>query len=268
MPTAKRSDLLANLLTKMNSKKSLIFIVSSLFVLFFLVPTLILAQGAQGNQSGKALCNRLGNLYEKAVERITDKDGRITQKRDEMKQKLDEHWQIRGSKLTEKREKWNENRADHFIKLEEKAQTDVQKQAIITFRQAMEAAIAARRTAVDKAITDFRQGVENIKATRQSAIDAAKSVFRNSVKLAYEKAQSDCPGSIDAATLRLNLKNSLQAAKAKYQSDLQAAEKLKTNMEELTLTRKASIEKANQDFRTVVEKARSDFKAVMGQETE
>ena len=169
--------------------------------------------------------------------------------------------------MAEKQAKWDENRVEQFVKLEEKAQTDAQKQAVATFEQAVKAAIAVRRAAVQNAINTFRQGMEVVRVSRQSTIDSIKSTFKNSVNIAYQKQQTDCTSNATQATIRSNLKNDLQAAKTKYQSDLQAIEKWKATMDQLLAARKAAIKKAIDDFKASMEKARNDFKTAVGQET-
>lgn len=247
----------------MNSKK---YIVSSLLIASFLAPNLIFAQGNTTGKARTALCGRLDNIYTKFTDRVSERGDKITQKRNDIKQKLEDRWANQDSKLAEKRDKWSQNRQDHFAKLEEKAQTDVQKQAVLAFVQAVQEAIGARKAAVDKAIADFRQGMENARIARQSGIDAVKLAFKDATKAAYEKAKSDCANNIDAATIRQNLKNDLQAAKTKYQADLKTIDQLKNTVDGIISARKAAIEKAIQDFKDALEKARIDFKTAMGQQ--
>jgi len=246
---------------KVNSKSILItgFLVSLIASVF--VPLWIFAQNANDSQKAKGFCNLISNLASKFDQRITDRETKLKEKRAEITNRIAERWDKRDEKLAEKRAKWDTNREEHFEKLEEKAETDEQKQAFLVFKQAVTAAIAARRAAINEAIDDFRRGVEQAKIDRKSAADALRNTFRNSIRAAFEKAKTDCDAGVDAATIRTNFRAEVKAAKEKFESDRQELEKLQTSMETLINTRKGAIKKAIDDFKTTMETAKTDFKA-------
>jgi len=240
---------------KMNSKKLSILA----FLVLTLIPILIFAKNAT-TTAGNVLCNKIVEIFPKITERFTTREAKIIEKKTEISQKIQERWTEQDFKLAEKRTKWDENRNEHFAKLQEKAQTDVQKQAVLTFIQAVNEAVVARRLAIDTAITNFRQAMEQTRISRQTAIGAAKNTLRNSVSTILDKEKNECVSDTNAVAIRQNLKNELVAAKEKYQSDYQEIEKISTTIDQLITIRKAAIEKAIQDFKVAVEKARNDFK--------
>ena len=240
-----------------------------LLVIGALVPIWIFAQNANDSQKAKGFCALISNLASKYDQRVANRETKLEEKRSEIENRIAERWTQRDAKLTEKRAKWDTNRDEHFAKLEEKAVTDEQKQALLVFKQAVTAAIAARRAAINEAIDDFRRGVEQAKIDRKSAADALRNTFRNSIRAAFEKAKTDCDVGVDPATIRTNFRAEVKTAKEKFESDRQELEKLQTSMETLINTRKEAIKKAIEDFKTVMETARTEFKAAFPQaETE
>jgi len=234
-----------------------------------LVPLWIFAQNANDNQKAKGFCNSISNLASKYDQKVTDRETKLEEKRNEIQNRITNRWVERDAKLAEKRAKWDVNREEHFEKLEEKAGTDEQKQALLDFKQAVTAAITARRAAIDKAIEDFRQGVERAKIDRKSAADALGNTFRNSIQAAFQKAETDCDASVDPATIRTNFRAEVKATKEKFESDRQEMEKLQTSMEALINTRKETIKKAIDGFKTAMETAKADFEAALpGEESE
>jgi len=252
---------LVKLSMRVNFKKILKTGFLGLTIAGVLVPLWIFAQNANDNQKAKGFCNSISNLTSKYDQRITDRETKLETKRVEITNRIAERWEARDEKLAEKREKWDENREEHFDKLEEKAETDEQKQAFLAFKQAVTAAIASRRAAIDKAIDDFRQGVEQAKIDRKSAADTLRNTFRNSIRAAFQKAETDCDAGVDPATIRTNFRAEVNAAKEKFETDRKEMEKLQDMMKTLINTRKEAIEKAIDDFKTAMETARTEFKA-------
>lgn len=231
-----------------------------------LVPALVLAQTGDTNQGAKGFCTQLSTISSNIEQRLADRDSKLEAKRAEIQSRIEERRSERDARLVAMRTKWDANRAKHFAKLEERAQTDEQKQAVVAFTGAVNAAIAARRATVDTAIQNFRDGVGGLITSRKTSVDAAITTFKNSVQLALEKAQSDCASGVSPITVRKNLLADLKAAQEKFVSDKQDIEKMEDPTESLIAARKEAIEKAIDDFKATVEQARVDLKAAFPQE--
>lgn len=252
---------------KTNFKRITIGVAAVILATSVLAPVLTSAQTDSQARTGqlKIFCDRAFNLFTKINEKITDQLGKLKDKRDEIGNNIQNRWDVRDKKLEENRAKWDEARGEHFTKLEEKAKTDVQKQALVQFKEVVNNAIKARRIAINSAIETFRKGVEQAASSRKSSIDAMIAEFKNSVKAAYEKAKIDCAAGLDAATIKTNLKTSLKAARDKFVSDGQAVDKTQDVKKQLIDAKKQAMEKAIQDFKAAMEKAKSDLKAAWGE---
>lgn len=249
--------ILVNPSMKMISKK-LLFLLAGII----LFPSLVFAQnGNQGvEQKIKNFCNQLSNLTSRVDQRASGLGEKLQLKRNEIQNKIQERRENRDVKLEQVREKWDANREEHFTKLEEKAQTEEQKQAVIDFKKAVKDAITARRLAIDTAIDDFKAGTDQAIAERKSAIDKLSDEYESAVKEAITKATTDCASGASAATIRQNLANDLKAARDKFNSEKQALDKLQVEKDQLIAEKKAAFDKAISDFKVAMEKARNDFK--------
>lgn len=226
--------------------------------------TSTLGIGATGKNG---ICLQIGNLSSKIDQRLAERETGIQEKRTERTQNFEAKRESRDKELEQLRERWNENREQFYAKLTEKADTDAKKQALVKFKAAVEAAVKARRAAIDQANSVYRAAIDKLVASRKTAIDAAKSTYRVAVQAAFKKATDACAKSdADFAKIREQLKAELKAAQDKYQTDVQAAEKVGKSVQDLITARRESVSKALADFKTALEKAKTDLKAVWGTE--
>lgn len=234
------------------------------------VPFMVLAQGGTatgGTASGENpanFCSRLLEVKSKVNGGLADRTTKLAEARTARDGKLDAGQADRDAKLADTRAKADANRQDHYAKLLEKADTDAKKQAVQTFRTAVEAAVAARRAAIDEAIKTFRQGVDGAITARKAAVDTAVNTFTASVNAATAKADTDCAGKVAPRTARETFQASLRAAREKLRTGRQALEKRKDVVTPLRTERKAAVDKAIADFKAAVEAAKNTLKAALG----
>lgn len=207
-------------------------------------------------QRQENLCQKISDMANREQERLRQ---RTMNSGDRF-----QNWQLKttekNSELANLRSNWDGNRDAQFKKLEEKATTDAQKQAVADFEAAVKAAITARRTAFDAAITTFREGVKKLISDRAEGVSASFTAFSDATKAAYETAKTDCASGKDPATIRTTLRNSIAAARTKFHSEKTSAPKVGGNIQILIDARRAAINKAMTDFKTAMEKARADLK--------
>lgn len=245
------------------------------------VPVLAVAPANQGN-SGQSMNNNFQEKQEVRQEKREEKQAQIgeniCQKISDMANREQErlrqrtmnsgdrfqNWQLKttekDSELANLRSNWDGNRDAQFKKLEEKATTDAQKKAVADFEATVKAAITARRTAVDAAISTFREGVKKLISDRAEGVSTSFTAFSDATKVAYETAKSDCASGKDPATIRTTLRNSIAAARTKFNSDRTSAPKVGGNIQALIDARRTAVNKAMTDFKAAMEKARTELK--------
>lgn len=210
-------------------------------------------------------CANLDTFVSKTTDRMINQESKFQKHYDEKFLKVADREKKQDEKLSGIRLKQDDTRDARYTKLDERAETDAQKQAVANFKAAMASAIEVRRAAVDKAITDFRAGLKSAIDSRKSSTDGIIAVFKSSVTAALDKAKADCTGGTDVKTVRQTLKADLKTAREKFVSDRKAIDKLKVSAEQLLVTRKTAFEKAMADFKVAAEKARADLKAALKQ---
>lgn len=179
---------------------------------------------------------------------------------------VDENRDNRDGKLEDKRSDADARRSEMYAKLESKANTDDEKDAVDDFKKTIEKAVDVRRDAVNAAIADFRTGADAAAATRKDDVEAMADAFTKAVNAAVEKAKSDCASGATPATVRTNFQAALKVARENLQADRSASEKLKTQIQVLADARKVSIEKALSSFKATLELAKGDLKKAFGNE--
>lgn len=210
-------------------------------------------------QVKEQFCDRVGDLDSGIV-------GNLEKRAREAESKMSrnqEQWQERvgqfDSDIEEFRTARDTNIEAHFSKLEERATTDDQKQAVSDFEAAMKAAIEARRDAIDAARNAFRDAVKSAIGERNQALEESIASFKNAVSAAVSKAKSDCSGGTSAQQARTALKASVKAAHDEFVADRKVA-KVGDEVSELAKARNEAITKAMSDFRQAVEDATGKLK--------
>lgn len=245
---------------KTNFRKISISILVMLLAVSFLLPVLSMAKSDNAGGKNKGVfCSRIENWIERVDQNLAKNQERLTNRQEERLQNLEKRRLQREEKLAEHREKWEQNREEQYTKLEEKAQTDAQKQAVLEFKQAVEAAISARKTAVDAAISTFRTGLDQLINNRKTATENARNAYRNAYQVAVQKAKDDCAAGVDANQIRTTFMAELKAGKDKYNSDRQAIEKISTKT--LVETRQDAFKKALNDFKAAIQAAKDELRA-------
>jgi chromosome segregation ATPase len=210
-------------------------------------------------------CLKILDLSSKVDQMITEKIDKLDSKRSERDQGLGVKRAEIDQKLGENRQKWDSNRAEHYTKLQEKADTDAKKQALLNFISAVDTAIANRRAAVNAAQDTFRNGINQLLASREIKVDQITADYKKAIEDAVTKAKSDCSDSSKSAAVRQALKDALRAARQEFTSDKQAIDKLGEQVKALTDARKAAFEKAKADFTAAMDKAKAVLKTAFGE---
>jgi len=284
--TPRRRMTYQKLMTKMNFKKGLLIFTISVFgmTLFFQNADAVVGNMQSKKEEKKAdmaaareekrteiqarVCENISGLATRFNERVNEKGDKIRIKKQERENNWEEKLVEIDNRLTTLRNTRDEAWEKHFSKLEEKAESDVQKKAVSDFKSSVKKAIEARRAAINAAMTTFRNGVKNLIATRKNGLAKAVESYQAAQKAAFEKAKTDCVNGVDPKTVRTNLHASLKTARDKFNTEKQAVEKVGTSMDALIKAKKEAMEKAKADFHAAMEKARTDFKKAFPDDTD
>lgn len=215
----------------------------------------------------RPFCTLLSGVSSTIRGRVNNRAAAVDEKKAELSLKVQERRAEREARWAERRDRRDARRAELYAKLEERADTDAKKQAGVAFKVAVEAAVQARRDAIDAAVVTFRQDFDAVHAARKESVDGAKETYRNSANAALDQAAADCESGDDRATVRETLRASLSTARDQLRSDRAGLLKFRDDVTPLLETRKAAIATAIEDFKAAMETARDDFKAVFAETT-
>jgi hypothetical protein len=159
-------------------------------------------------------------------------------------------------RLLEKRDAWDAQRQQNFTKMEAKAKTAAQKEAVATYKSAVLAAVNTRRTANDAARAAFRNGVEDFASGHRSEVLADLTTFKGAVTAAETTAKTNCEADpSQGVTIRTTFRNALKTARQDYAAT-RKDDPLDSQIKTLAQTRDQTIKTNDETFRRTIQTAR------------
>lgn len=213
---------------------------------------------------GADFCTNVDTLTGKVVAKVPKREDRRDEHLDDRVTKVNGRLQLRVEKLDDHRDKWDDNRTDRYAKIDIRATTTVQKEAVATFKTNVEAAVKVRRTAVDAAVKAFQDGVNKLLADRQTKIDAAFATLKTATDAAIAKAKADCASGKDPKTVRVQFAADLRAANTAFAATIKPAGDMDTKVKDLRKTRDAAIKAAVDAFKKTFDAEMVKLKAAFG----
>lgn len=233
--------------------------VLSFALLLGMAPT-VFAQTDANSGSLRGFCDRIDQVESGIKSRISTHKENLVSKVDVRKSNVEIRFDERMSTLAENREMHDENRADRYTKLSERATTEEQKAAVADFQTDVEALVVTRKAAVDTAIQAFKDGVIALYSGKRSEAELNLSAFDDAVDAAISEARASCTSGTDSKvvrdTLSTEMKNSRANLKAARESIKDSSQ---TELTKLREARKASIQTAVTAYQTALEKEKKDM---------
>ncbi len=230
-------------------------------------PGLSFAQSASSTSpstSVKAFCANVDAFAQKINTKLTEKQTSYDEKKQERIDKINTKQSEREAALEKKRGEWDGKRLEAFTKVEVKATTDAQKQAVTVYENTVKQAVSTKRASVDSAISTFNTGVSSLITSRKSAVDGLIATFSASVTAATNLVKTECAGGVSSADARAHLETAVKAARATLKSSVAALPKVKISIQQLATARKATVTTAESTFKTTVEQAKATLKVAFG----
>ncbi|MDP2909727.1 MAG: hypothetical protein Q8N69_01495, partial [bacterium] len=155
-----------------------------LFLILTLFPAASFAQ--QGRDAGNktATCSKIMEKLSNAQRALNGSQEKIRNRQGDINGNIENRRENRILQMEKIRNKWSQNRADHFEKLRERAQTEEQKQAVEGFVIAVESALIIRQEAFDRAIRDYQVEFDALAESRQSEVKQRAEDYKTAVEKA------------------------------------------------------------------------------------
>ncbi len=167
--------------------------------------------------------------------------------------------------LQQKRKQWDELREQHYKMLKLRAKDENQKQAVETYKKAVESAVTERRSKVDMAVNDFDRGLNGLVDGDHSAMTGVITTYRESVSAAIIGAQNDCGAGVDPATTLATFQTKLKSALDDLRSSSTGLDKIHQDIENLQKIRRAAIQSAVDSFTQAAHTAQQALAQILGQ---
>ncbi|NTW76052.1 MAG: hypothetical protein HGB34_04085 [Candidatus Moranbacteria bacterium] len=208
--------------------------------------------------------------------RFAETTGNIVEKMSGVRTKIDELKGNREATMEDRRDTRDENlngirstqdarRVEWYAKLEARATTDRQKDAVREFEKTVDTSVETRHDAVDAAIAAFRSGVDSLVSGKKNSAETAADVFQGAVDAAVAKAKADCEAGKDPETIRNTFRTSLKKAKTELTTSRKAVEGIGSQVDALAAIRNESIRKAVETFDVSLKSATETLKTAFSE---
>ncbi len=241
-------------------------------LLFSLAAASMIGSGASalGNASStktgtENYCARFSALSQKYEQNVTKQ---ITDLRDRVQtqtQKVQTNRADFDAKLAQHRQQWTQNRQSLYARLNGRAKTDVEKQAVATFRSAIETAVTIREQSVDAARSAYRQAADQLISQHRTMVEQVLDEFQSSIRAAITQAQKDCSSGTAPVQVRAAFRQALEAARQARKSGVGEIDKTGPQMEQLAQVRNAAIQQAINAYRNSLHAAVSALRQAFGE---
>lgn len=221
------------------------------------------ADETKNQNQQKAFCKQLESEKNNLTGLANEHKDKLLENRDSRVEALKDRLEKRGERIDDRRQTFDDRREAQFKKLADRAQTDAQTQAVNAFRNTLETAVQAKRSAIDAARLAYQQGLQTLIENRGASLKTATETLRAQTESAFAQAQTDCAANLDVKTIRENLKTAVKTAREQFQGQRQNLKTYQEQIKNLRDTRDQAFKKAVSDFQAAIEKAKNDLKAAL-----
>jgi hypothetical protein len=174
-------------------------------------------------------------------------------------------WANVDTEVSTDRQKADTARQQDFTKLQAKATTSTEQQAVQAYETAVNNAVNTRRAAYDAARQTFRAGVEAAISGRQNTVTGQYSTFEAAVNTAIQNAQASCASNpSNGQEIRTTLEAALKSARESFQGDRKSDSTVGSQVQQLITTRDAAFKSADQAFQNSMTSAAQALKQAFG----
>lgn len=241
--------------------KRLFFVIG---LVLFILPQTSFAAGtrratATASPSKASFCASVDVFAEKMKKDMAANEARFFDKDAGRQAQLDEKLSRQDAERQNTRFTWDSSRDKVYTDFLSRATTANQKDAIKKFRNAVDAAVEARRKSVDAANTNFKTSIDATQKQRKTAVENATALFKSDADKALAAAKANCANGKSSADARTMYVSALEGAQKKLQTSLSQI-KNDTSLSTLINARQKAIEQAGKDFKTAMTKAQDELK--------
>ena len=225
------------------------------------LPFTVFAEGVSST-SPIDFCSRLEAFVEKTNDGILEQLKNVKTFRSKKLAELSVKELKENNALLAERSEQDSRNVSLVEKIEAKATTSIQKEALATFKTELKEITDLRRQQVETAVANYRLGyrrvLENYNANTINIIKA----FEESIASSTAKAKADCARGVSSGTVRQDFKTALQESSKDVRDSQKVLDKTTVRMETLLSDQKAALKKADEKYKKDIKTATANLKAV------
>jgi hypothetical protein len=239
-------------------------LVAASFLLWFTVatPGLLRAQ----NSEPKGICVKLSSMTSNTELKMQNRLEDIEGKRTALNQKRLDRQTDKANQRAEKKIVGETKLAAKAEALYAVAATDVQTAAVATFVTQVEAAVAARVTAVNTSIADWHNEGDRVRDSRRALSDSLIATQTAAVWSAYAESEDSCNEGIVSKIVGPTHKAAIAASKDQLDADIAAFSPMEVVMAPLKVSFKATMDDAHKSFTDALQAATDTLATALGVE--
>ena len=221
---------------------------------------------ASGTESGmQNYCTRFGTLSQKYEQNVSKQITNLQTRIQTQSDKVKTNRQDSDGTLAQHRQQWSQNRQNLYARLNGRAKTDAQKQAVTAFQSAVETAVAAREQAVDAARSAYRQTADQLISQHRTAVEQVLNAFQSAIQSAVGQAQASCTQGTNSTQVRSSFQQALKVARQTRATGIQDVDKIGPQLEQLAHTRNAAIQQAMTTYQNALHAAIAALRQAFGE---
>ncbi|MFA9263093.1 MAG: hypothetical protein ACEQSB_07185 [Undibacterium sp.] len=207
----------------------------------------------------EAFCTQFAETKSKLETALSEKDARVKDYLGGLVENLGDRRANRDAKREGLRSEADQKRSAWYERLNARAKTDAEKDAVLKYQERVEEAVDDRREEVDDAIKSYRESVDTLVEKRRATIESARLAFHTNVLAAITTVEQGCTNGAATLTITKNFKTALSAARTKLAADKKSASMLEGQIQSLVETRKKSVTAAFAQYEAALKAAKADL---------
>lgn len=238
---------------QINKNKNIIFTII-FTILFFAIPSFSKAQ----TPSSQTFCEKLPKLEKQMSGQGEVFSDEFNAKKSEITELLKNLWADRDTKRLKIQSEAENKQSVYFAKIETKANSDIEKEAVSLYETNIKNALALRKTKTENSIDVYRKSVDTMWDNIKDE-DSIKN-FNTSLKSNFANTKSDCAeDKKDEDKIKQKFLTDLVEAKDKLKKEFNPNTFIKNQISTFQQTKNNSIEESEQEFKSTLEKEKENL---------
>jgi hypothetical protein len=213
---------------------------------------------------GARFCEQNSTMMSQIQDRVSRSSEQISARFDGFEQRVTAQKERKATVMTNNQVRADERRTAQYDRLTAKAQTPEQTQAVTTYREAVEAAVAAQRTAVEASFNTFWDTYSEKIIAQKSVHQEAHTTMTTGITEALAAAAVTCTQGSDPQAAGQELRSQTRTLQQTYRESRISSSDLRREISELRRVYQADVTQQKKTYIETVQSARQALQSAFG----